>query len=388
MTGGTQINCEDGTTKRGDIHILLIGDPGTAKSQLLKATSEIATRSVMTSGKAASAAGLTATAVKQGDNKWSIEAGALVLADGGIACIDELDKMKETDRVAMHEAMESQEVNFSKAGLVMKLRTRCSVLAAANPKYGRFDEGQPYYEQVDLPQSLLSRFDLIFTITDTPDPDSDQAILEHILRPFTSRQDGFCDDADRLLQDYSQPGHKGKYSIEDLRHYIAYARRLKPLLTKEAEEIIKESFNRLRNKYPKSSKILGITFRQAQGYVRLATASAKLRLSNEIQAEDAIRAVSLVECYLGTIAEHSGCETGIDGIMGSVKRQTKDVIVRIKHLYDDLGLTRLSEKKILDELMPELSEREIKTALEAMEDEHDLIHVYKDGCYVIGNKGN
>ena len=166
LFGGVAKNMPDGTRIRGDIHVLLVGDPGTAKSQILTYISKLAPRSIYASGRASSAAGLTAAAVRDefGEGHWTLEAGALVLADMGIAAIDEIDKMSDSDRSALHQAMEQQEISVAKAGINATLKSRCALLAAANPKLGRFDEYLPIHEQINMPPALLSRFDLIFSI--------------------------------------------------------------------------------------------------------------------------------------------------------------------------------------------------------------------------------
>ena len=182
--GVAQLN-PDGTRNRGDILILLMGDPGVAKSQLLNYMASISPRGRFTSGQSASAAGLTAAAVQDAtaDGRWTLEAGALVLADLGLAAIDEFDKMNSADRSSMHEAMEQQRISISKAGINASLRTRCAVLAAANPKAGRFEpvSDLPFTAQIDLAPPLVSRFDIIWLITDTPDGDNDQKIAQHII---------------------------------------------------------------------------------------------------------------------------------------------------------------------------------------------------------------
>jgi replicative DNA helicase Mcm len=171
LVSGFEKNLPDGARIRGDIHILLVGDPGIAKSQLLRYMIKISPRGIYTSGKSSTSAGLTATAVKDelGDGRWTIEAGALVLADKGIAAIDEMDKMNNEDKSALHEAMEQQTISVAKAGVMATLKSRCSLLAAANPKLGRFDKYEPIAPQINLTPALMSRFDLIFVLTDDPE---------------------------------------------------------------------------------------------------------------------------------------------------------------------------------------------------------------------------
>ncbi|MCK4476643.1 MAG: minichromosome maintenance protein MCM, partial [Methanophagales archaeon] len=173
----------DETRVRGDIHLLLVGDPGVAKSQLLTYLVKLAPRGLYTGGKSSTSAGLTAAAVRDefGEGRWTLEAGALVLADKGIAAVDEIDKMKKEDRDALHEAMEQQTVSIAKAGIMARLNARCSLLAAANPKYGRFDKYTAIAEQINMPPTLLSRFDLIFTMMDRPNEEMDTKTAEHIL---------------------------------------------------------------------------------------------------------------------------------------------------------------------------------------------------------------
>ncbi len=184
LFGGIPKEMPDGTHLRGDIHMLLVGDPGIAKSQILRYVVTLSPRGIYTSGKSSTAAGLTATAVKDefGDGRWTLEAGALVLADMGIAAVDEMDKMRTEDRSALHEAMEQQSISVAKAGITATLRCRCALLGAANPKLGRFDAYTPISEQINMPAALLSRFDLIFVMQDMPDPKLDEAIAEHILK--------------------------------------------------------------------------------------------------------------------------------------------------------------------------------------------------------------
>src|SRR5207247_1911733 len=174
----------DGRRIRGDIHVLMVGDPGIGKSELLSYMSRLSPRGIYATGKSSTAAGLTASAVRDefGEGRWTLEAGALVLADLGLACIDEIEKMNPQDRSAIHEAMEQQRISVAKAGITAVLQSRCAVLAAANPKFGRFDEHKYISEQIDLPPALLSRFDIIFSMIDRPQADRDRELAEHILK--------------------------------------------------------------------------------------------------------------------------------------------------------------------------------------------------------------
>ena len=304
LFGGLAKEMPDGTRIRGDIHTLFVGDPGTAKSQLLTYMSKLAPRSVYASGKASSAAGLTAAAVRDefGEGQWTLEAGALVLADMGVACIDEIDKMEETDRSSMHQAMEQQEISVAKAGINATLKSRCAILAAANPKLGRFDEFLPIHEQINMPPALLSRFDLIFSILDKPNIATDTDLATHILRTHKggevseniarSKKSKYTKEEQETLMKIVMP----TFDPEFLRKYIAYAKRNTfPVMTDEALEILKNYYVDFRNQ---SEESVTFTPRQLEAFVRLAEASARIRLSQDSTVEDAKRAIYIIYQYL------------------------------------------------------------------------------------------
>lgn len=283
LFGGTKgKTMEGGATIRDDIHLLLIGDPGLAKSRFLQGVSSLAPKSIYVSGKTTTGVGLTISAEKDelGDGGWTLKAGALVLASGGLTSIDEFDKIDEEDRAALHEVMESGTVSVAKAGIVAKFRAKCAIIAAANPKYGRFDQNKNLAEQFDVPPTLLSRFDLIFPIVDVLDPEKDAKLAQHIL-----------------------DSHMGKEMVRDniildrdfLRKYIAYARRsIYPKLTNIAIEKIKNFYVDLR-KMGKDIGSVTITPRYLEGLVRMAEANAKVRLSQIVEERDADIAVGLLE---------------------------------------------------------------------------------------------
>jgi replicative DNA helicase Mcm len=304
LFGGLPKEMPDGTRIRGDIHTLLVGDPGTAKSQMLTYMSKLAPRSVYASGKASSAAGLTAAAVRDefGEGQWTLEAGALVLADMGVACIDEIDKMEETDRSAMHQAMEQQEISVAKAGINATLKSRCAILAAANPKLGRFDEFLPIHEQINMPPALLSRFDLIFSIIDKPDRATDTALASHILLAHKAGE--VSENIARFKgskhskeeQDDLMKNVMPTFDPEFLRKYIAYAKRnIFPVMTDDALEILKNYYVDFR---AQSEESVTFTPRQLEAFVRLSEASARLRLSQEVTVDDAKRAIYIIDQYL------------------------------------------------------------------------------------------
>ncbi|MFW6121765.1 MAG: minichromosome maintenance protein MCM, partial [Petrotogales bacterium] len=288
LFGGLSKKMPDGTYIRGDVHALLVGDPGTAKSQMLSYMSKLAPRSIYASGKASSAAGLTAAAVRDefGEGRWTLEAGALVLADMGIACIDEIDKMDDADRSSLHQAMEQQEISVAKAGINATLKSRCALLAAANPKLGRFDEFIPIHEQINMPPALLSRFDLIFSILDKPNRKTDTDLATHILRTHKSGE-----VSENILK-----SKKSKYTKEELdkliknvmplftpefiRKYVAYAKRnIFPVMNDDALDVLKNYYVDFRSS---SEDSVPFTPRQLEAFVRLAEASARVRLSEEV----------------------------------------------------------------------------------------------------------
>jgi replicative DNA helicase Mcm len=277
LLGGQERTLPDKIKIRGDIHILLIGDPGTAKSELLKYVAQVAPKGLFTSGRGTTAVGLTAAVVKDAGGSFSLEAGAVVLADKGLCSIDEIDKMKPEDRVALHEALEQQTVSIAKGGIVATLNARTTVVAAANPKEGRYNPIRMVSENINLPITLLSRFDLIHIVKDEPSRDTDKALVEHVL-DIRTREDAF----------------KGLLPVEFVRKYIVYAKRLKPALSDEAKEIIRDFYLKMREMGSPESPI-SISPRQVESLMRLADARARADLSEVVtakHAEDAIRLVS------------------------------------------------------------------------------------------------
>lgn len=275
LASSDQVIHKDGSTQRGDIHILLIGDPGIGKSKLLQGVSQLAPRGVFTSGKSSSGAGLTAAAVKDVDDTWTLEAGAMVLADGGQVCIDEFDKMSENDRSAIHEALEQQTISIAKAGMNTTLHSQCSVLAAANPKFGNFDDRKDTLEQIQLSTPLMSRFDLIFILRDVVDEEHDLLLADSVL--------GLEEEHDTC------------WSNDFIRKYISYARRnYSPQIRGDASNMIKQFFVKWRNHTQfQQSKA---NTRQLHALIRLSKASARLRLSDTVDVEDVQLAVD-IETY-------------------------------------------------------------------------------------------
>ncbi|KZX12377.1 minichromosome maintenance protein MCM [Methanobrevibacter oralis] len=313
LFGGAAKRLEDETRLRGDIHILIVGDPGIGKSQMLKYVSKLAPRSIYTSGKGTTGAGLTAAAVRDELGGWSLEAGALVLGDQGNVCVDELDKMRSEDRSALHEALEQQTVSIAKAGIMATLNSRCSVLAAANPKFGRFDRYKVLAEQIDLPSPILSRFDLIFVVEDKPSREGDTKLAEHILKIHQS--------------------NTVDYAIEPelLRKYIAYARKnINPTLTNDAITVLKEFYVNTRNGNAEEQAPVPITARQLEAIIRLAEASAKIKLKDTVDREDAQRAVELqLACLKEVGVDPETGEFDVEVIEGRTPKSERDKMQRI-----------------------------------------------------------
>ena len=279
MAGSTQRQLNDGSKIRGDINIFLVGDPGTAKSEMLKFCARIAPRGLYTSGRGSTAAGLTAAVVRDANGIFMLEAGATVLGDQGLVCIDEFDKMKAEDRSALHEVMEQQTASIAKGGIVATLNARASILAAANPMYGKYDPFKNITENVNLPVPLLTRFDLIFVVRDKPSKERDSKIAKHIINLHTPK--GI--------------DSRSLFDSETLTKYLSYAKRIQPVLTKEAEEKILDYYMKMRSMGQDNEDTITVTPRQLEGLIRLATARARLLLKNQVEGSDAQRAIDLLE---------------------------------------------------------------------------------------------
>lgn len=344
LFGGVGKVMDDGTRIRGDIHIALIGDPGTAKSQILRYMAQLAPRGIYTSGKSSSAAGLTAAAVKDefGEGRWTLEAGALVLADKGLACIDELDKMNDQDRSSIHESLEQGTISVAKAGITATLQSRCAVLGAANPKYGRFDENRSIAEQIDLPPALLSRFDAIFTMTDRPDSEQDRKVAAHILKAHRRGEVRLQEspetlaevDAAEIMRDSA--GLVPAMDRDFLRKYVAYSKRITPVMSDEAVRTLEGYYVSIRKMGEGEEASVPITARQLEALIRLSEASARARLSPMVTTEDAQRAIKIVEYYLSKVASEGG-RRDIDIIATGTSRSQREQIYVIRSLVQQLS---------------------------------------------------
>lgn len=322
----------DGTVTRGRSHVLLVGDPGTAKSTISRFLKQVIPRGVWTTAKTSSAAGLTAAATRDElTGSWVLEAGALVLANGGICVIDEFDKMSDKDRAAIHEALEQGTISVSKAGINVTLSAKTTVIAIGNPKDGRFNKMKPFVEQISFPPTLLSRFDLIFVLIDEPNIEQDSKVASHILRYKIAKKK-----------------ERGVEFIpaDLLRKYIAYARQnYDPEFSEEAIETLEAYYVKMRNMAKKAEadgiKPIPITARQLEGLARLAKARARMRLSNTITKEDVEDVIKLMEFCLKAVAmdEEGVMDVSIIEVGKSAKEISKlekllDIIEKLQDSTD------------------------------------------------------
>ncbi len=373
LFGGVPKVAPDGTKIRGDIHVLLLGDPGTAKSQLLQYASRIAPRGIYTTGKGSSAAGLTAAVVKDKQTgEYFLEAGAMVLGDGGVVAIDEIDKMREEDRVAIHEAMEQGTVSIAKAGIVARLNARASILAAGNPKRGRYIPTEGLAGNINLPVTILSRFDLIFILKDVAELRRDESLVRYVLRTHEKR---------------------GEISPEIppdlLRKYVAYARKnIRPSLTQEAEDIIREYYIELRKKSAEREDApLAITTRQLEALIRLAEAHARMALKEKVEADDAAEAVRL----MNTVLEKVGMDVeagvlDIDTILVGKPKSMREKELAVLNLIKELsqeseGYKCVKVKKLRKAASQEgIDDLSLEKVLRNLRREGDIFE-RRPGCY-------
>jgi len=308
LFGGVSKNLPD-IAIRGELNALLVGDPGTAKSQLLQYVARIAPRGLYTSGRGTTAAGLTAAVIREKGGGMSLEAGALVLADKGVACIDEMDKMRPEDRVAIHEAMEQHTVSVAKGGIVATLNARTAILAAANPALGRYEPHRTVSENISLPVTILSRFDLIFVLRDVPNKESDSKMSAHILE----------------LHRKSTSPVEPPVPVELLRKYVSYSKGIRPTLTQEAIKRLNDFYLAMRSASETEGSPVAITARQLESLVRTAEARARVALRKEVLAEDAEAAVAIMKRSLEEVGiDLSSYKIDIDIIMTGKPKSVRD----------------------------------------------------------------
>jgi len=347
LVGGVKKERKDGSVTRGDMHILLVGDPGAAKSSILLYVSKAAPRARYVAGRGVSGAGLTAAVVKDEFLRgWALEAGALVLANNGFCMIDEMDKMDESDTSALHEAMAQQQISISKANIQATLKAETTILAAANPKLGRFDPYQPIANQINLPPALINRFDLIFPVRDLPNEKMDTKIASHVLT-LQQREDGI----------------EPEVSAELLKKYISYVRKhSKPKLTDGAVDEIKTFYVKLRNTGgtgEEGIKPIPISARQLESLVRLSEASAKIRLSTKVTRLDARKAITLLtRCLKAVGVDPETGEFDIDMMSTGMATSSRNKIIVVRDIIDKF--TSEGKKTIpIEDITVEASERHV-----------------------------
>ncbi|MEM7826783.1 MAG: minichromosome maintenance protein MCM [Candidatus Aenigmatarchaeota archaeon] len=354
LFGGVRHEFEDGTYVRGNIHILITGDPSTAKSVLISNVVKALPRGRYVSGKGVTGSGLTTTVTKNELlGGWVLEAGALVLSNKSILSIDEFDKMNKDDQIAMHEAMSLETISIAKASIVATLPAQTSVLAAANPKLGRFDPYESIVDQVMVPETLLSRFDLKFAVRDVPDRTKDEALVDHITKS-------------RMIPEITRP----LIDLRLLRKYISYARKTCTdiKLTQEAAEMLKKFYVDMRNEYTgEKTKTVPITLRQFEALIRLAEASAKVRLDSYVRKEDAERAIRLMKFSLQQLGfdieaerfDIDKLETGITTSQRNKMRIILDIIAELE--------AKLGKNVPIEDVEAEAEEQGISDAEELIE---------------------
>jgi replicative DNA helicase Mcm len=351
LFGGVAGRNKDGSRTRGDIHILLMGDPGVAKSQLLSYMASISPRGRFTSGMSASAAGLTAAAVQDpsADGRWTLEAGALALADLGLAAIDEFDKMSQNDRASMHEAMTLQRISISKAGINATLSTRCAILAAANPTSGRFQPVSevPFTNQINLKQPLLSRFDIIWLLTDAPEKNLDTLIANHIIDnrmsavPEILVEQGSRPDPTKTADEagLTMYGNTSIISRSLIRKYVAYTKRnIHPTMREEARDRLANYYVQTRLKSGEQTDSVSITARAIDGLFRLSEAAAKIRLSSEVTVDDALRAIRINEHWRFALMGENFDETTLaSGKKGNARNRERTIVEIVSRIHAETG---------------------------------------------------
>ena len=337
IVGAMERHLSDGGKIRGDINVFLVGDPGTAKSAMLKFCSRVAPRGLYTSGRGSTAAGLTAAVIR--DNRsgmMMLEAGAVVLGDQGLVCIDEFDKLRPEDSSALHEVMEQQSASVAKGGIVATLNARTSILAAANPMYGKYDPYKNLTENVKLPVPLLTRFDLIFVVRDIPSKEHDLKVAQHIISLHASHA--------TISRSLIEPNLLTKY--------LAYAKTSDPQLTTEAEQLLTDFYLKMR--HVDSPDMMTVTPRQLEGLVRLSTARARLLLKPRVDIEDAERAIFLMQYMLEQIGIDSDTGKLDMGILQGMPRKDSTKLQIFMQILKDLEgqpKSPVDEKILIEELV-------------------------------------
>ena len=394
LFGGTNKSFEKGGSPkyRGDINVLLCGDPSTSKSQLLKYVHRIAPRGVYTSGKGSSAVGLTAYVSRDPETRQLVlESGALVLSDGGVCCIDEFDKMSDSTRSVLHEVMEQQTVSIAKAGIITTLNARTSILASANPIGSKYNVNLPVPQNIDLPPTLLSRFDLVYLVLDQIDEQNDRRLARHLVGMYLEDTPENGNAQDVLVSSplyHSDSISHTPQPVEFLTSYISYARtQCQPKITQAASEALVSAYVQMRKlgeDVRAAERRITATTRQLESMIRLAEAHAKMRLADEVTANDVHEAVRLIKSALKQAA--TDARTGLidmglltEGTSASERRRKADLKKAITDLLDEMtrsgGSARYSEvyRRVSEQGTAQVEGTEFAEALRSLEQEGQVV---------------
>lgn len=368
LVGGNEVVRKNNARIRGDINILMVGDPSTAKSQFLRYIHSMSDLAILTTGKGSTGVGLTAAVVVNKDGDKKLEAGAMVLGDRGVVCIDEFDKMDEDDRVAIHEVMEQQTVTVAKAGIHTTLNSRCSVVAAANPVLGQYKESMSPSQNIGLMESLLTRFDLIFVMLDNLTEKEDEMVARHVVENHAESEmdDGvFKDD--------------GAINQECLRMYLREAKLLRPVLSEEAGQVLSQAFVGLRQE---RNAVIAVTPRVLETLIRLSTAHAKLRMSSVVEASDARSAMELLRATLHVKPEEKAKKAKIaEKPCGDPSEYVSEMLFGFRERNP--GSSCVSFESLLVEFdMARISEGEVREALQQLH-AADVILFYDDNVFFL-----